>query len=195
MLRPLPQLDMMHGTCRIGALAALLVLPLFSGCFYSREIARTQRAIEKENPQVDFRRQVMFSMGSGSLGTLAELASFGQPAEVREASDYLRHIRRVKVGVFEIEGDLEGPLAMTHVPHFTRGGWQTVVRVREPDGENVSVLYRERYGEVRDLFVVALDAPELVIVRLTGNLTQLLLDALDDYGDEIDAAFDWFEED
>lgn len=174
---------------RIRFIAALvLALPLLvqcTGCIYSREIAATQRAIERENPGVDFDKRFVFSMGRGSIGTVAELASFARVSEARMASHYLDNLSKVKVGVYELDGDYDAALDLSTIPHFRRGGWQTLARVRQLEGENVAVLYRERYGEVRDLFVVSLSKPDLVIVRLTGNFTEMLIDALADFSDRI----------
>ncbi|HEX7070874.1 MAG TPA: hypothetical protein VF190_08715, partial [Rhodothermales bacterium] len=136
--------------CSILLLSTLLL----SGCLYSREIAQTQRAIERHNPDVDFDRQFMFSMGSGSIGGLAELGSFFRQEEVRMASRYLEHVRRIKIGVFEVRGDAEATMDLSMLPHFRRGGWQTLARINGHEGDDVAVLYRERFGEVRDLFVV-----------------------------------------
>ena len=163
----------------------LLIAPLLSGCIYSREIVRAQRAIERQNPGLDFDRKFMFSMGRGSIGGLAEAASFIKEDDVRRASSYMRNLSKVKVGVFEIEGDYTGEIDVSRVPHLRRGQWQTLARFEEEEGDNVAVLYRERYGEVRDLFIVALSRPELVVVRLTGNFTDILVDAMADYSEKI----------
>lgn len=169
---------------RILQLALVLaMLPLVSGCFYSREIARTERAIERANPGVDFDRTFMLSMGRGSIGTLAELSSFVRQREALMASDYLREIKRVKVGVYEIEGPIDRPLSLGQLPQSRSGSWSTLARVNDGDSVNFSVMYRERFGEVRDLFVVALDAPDLLIVRVTGNFTEMLIRALEDFSE------------
>lgn len=173
-------------------LALLLMLTTFTGCFYSREIAQTQRAIASDNPDVKFDRRFTFNVGPVWTARLAELAAFGRVDEARLASDYLRDVRRVEVGIFRMRGDVPASLNFTRAPHLQRRGWQALARVREPDGENVSVLYRERYGEIRDLFVIVLAAPDLVIVRLTGNLTNLVLNAWSDFSDRI-PRFDVFD--
>lgn len=166
-------------------LFTLPVLLLLSGCFYSREIASTQRAIAAQNPDVDFDRQITFSAGPNTIDVFAGLASYVRIDDVLRGSDYLRMLRRVKVGIYQIESDVDTPLVLRAIPQLRRGGWQTVARFRGDDGESVAVLYRERYGEIRDLYVLALMRPELVIVRATGNFTDLIIDALSDFADRI----------
>lgn len=168
---------------RVPILLVALLLPLLSGCFYSREISRTQRAIERANPGVDFDRRFVFSMGRGSIGVLSEMSSFSRERDVRLVSDYLRNLKSVRVGMYELEGNLDRPLVLD-IPQRRHESWQTLARVRD-DSTNVSVLYRERFGEVRDLFVVALNNPDLVIVRLTGNFTELVSRAIQDFSDRL----------
>ena len=56
-------------------------------------------------------------------------------------------------------------------------GWNRLVRVRE-EGEITWVFTRENGGEIRDLFVVALDRDEMVIVRVGGRLDQVMADLI-----------------
>lgn len=162
------------------ALIALILMPVLSGCLYSREVARTQRAVERENPTVSFDRKFTLSVGRTGIGLLSGLASFTPVAEARDAASYLRSLRNVKIGVYEIEGEDLSDLRIGTIPHLQGRGWLTLLNLRVPGEEAVSVMYRERHGDVRDLVVVGLDASHLVILRFSGNITGMLLEAVAD---------------
>jgi hypothetical protein len=61
-------------------------------------------------------------------------------------------------------------------------GWVTAVKVRD-EGDVVWVLYRLDDDSVRELYVVALDEHELVLVRAKGNLEKLVARALQESDD------------
>lgn len=178
----------MQKTLLIG-LSFVLAGLLLSGCLYSREVARTRHAVEQAYPAARFEREVVLSFGPVSLFT-ARLFTGLMPAEVKEARPYLRALRRVQVGVYRTEQ--LPPLSDVDLPHLRRlreKGWETLVVTREED-ETVWVLYRERRGTVRDLYVLTLGEDELVMVRLKGRLDQLLKHALREHGGELDLG-DW----
>lgn len=165
--------------------ALLLACFLLSGCLYSREITRTRHAVERAYPSARFEREVVLNFGPVSLFT-ARLLTGLMPSEAQEVRPYLRSVRRVKVGVYRTEA--LPPLGTVELPRLRRlreRGWETLAAVREED-EAVWVLYRERRGSVRDFYVLALGADELVIVRLKGRLDRLLKHALQEHGDELD---------
>ena len=169
--------------------ALLLACLLLSGCLYSREIAHTRHAVERAYPAARFEREVVLSFGPVSLLT-ARLLTGLMPDEAEEVRPYLRSIRRVKVGVYRTEN--LPPLGDVDLPRLRRlreRGWETLAAVREED-QTVWVLYRERRGTVRDLYVLALGEEELVVVRLKGRLDRLLRHALKEHGGELDLS-DW----
>lgn len=162
---------------RFVPLALLLLLLPLTGCLYSREMARTRHAVE-QHTGADLDRQVVFTIGPLGLRTVGWMAGLSGDDEVALARTYLRDVRRVKVGVYEVEapGLLDGT-AFPPVRRLERRGWETLVRVREDD-EAVWVLYRERKGRIRDLYVVALDDEELVLARVKGRLDRMVARAL-----------------
>ena len=157
---------------RAAPLIILLVLPL-TGCLYSREIVHTRRDIERET-RVDFDRGFVLSMGPSSLRTVEWLAGMVPEEEAQMGADYLRDIRRVKVGVFSLRrGRLEEVPDLRRLRRFERGKWEVAVRFRDEQASGF-VFYRAHRDTVRDLFIVVLDEEELVLARVEGRLNHLV---------------------
>jgi hypothetical protein len=87
-------------------------------------------------------------------------------------------VRRVEIGVYEVEGlrrgvDSRRPLALPDLPGLT-----PVVRVHE-DGEDVFVLIDEDVkGEIHQLVVVVAEQDEWVLLRVRGQLRHTVEQAL-----------------
>jgi len=166
----------------VPLLLVCLLAPLLSGCFYSREISHVRRDLERQYPAAHFDREVVVQIGPSTIRTLGWIAGRVPEEEAQMASDYLREIHRIKVGVYHVE-DLP-PLDEVDLPHlrrFERDGWEVAVTVREDD-EVVWVLYREWYDSVRDLYVLVLNEDELVIASVQGRLDALLQQIVEDHG-------------
>lgn len=166
-------------------LILVLLATATSGCLYSHEIAHTRRAIERQVPEAHFEREIVLNLGPVSLRTLRWISGLVPEEEARQAATYLRDVRRVKVGVYRSED----PAALQHVDpirlrRFEQDGWETAVRAQE-EGERVWVLYRERNGGIRDLYVVVLSEEELVLARLKGRLDQLFERIMADHWESV----------
>ncbi len=172
---------------RLLALCLLvtLVLPL-SGCFYSREIANTRRDIERQTG-AELDREIVVSLGPASLRTVGWIAGLVPEEEAQMARSYLRDIRRVKVGVYQVES-MPHSLEAVELPKaakLERQGWDLLAKVFEDD-EMVYVYYRERKNTIRDLYVMVLSDDELVIAKVRGNLSNLVARAMHDHVDWTD---------
>ncbi len=163
----------------ISAALLLLCIPMLSGCIYSREIAHIRNDIE-EILDARFEREVVVSLGPRTFRTASWIARQVPDVYAQMASDYIGEIDRIKVGVYRVaERPTTTELKMDRVPRFKRSGWEVAVRVEE-DGQTVWVLYRERYGNIRDMLVLVLDDSELVIARIQGHLNELVKMAVAD---------------
>ena len=168
-------------------LATLLLIFLgsasFPGCFYSREIAQTRRDIERAYPDAQFKRGVVVSLGPLSLRTIGWISGLVPEDEAQMASDYIREIHRVKVGVYNAEYHFstEG-LDIPTLRRFERGNWEVAARIRDGD-EQVWIMYRETADTIRDLFVVVLTEEDLILARVEGHLNRLLTRVMDDHAD------------
>lgn len=163
-------------------LAAALVILAASqtGCLlHSAEIARTHRAFEAAYPAAQFEREAVFDLGPLTLSMAGGLMRRWARDDFEQFGPYLRDLRRVEVGVYNVE-NLSSPGAVDplRLPVLRDGGWDVAVRVREAD-EHVWVLYRTRRREVRDLYVLTLGSDELVVARLHGRLDRIAARALE----------------
>ena len=89
----------------------------------------------------------------------------------------LRGVRRIEVGVYQVQGlrrgvDERRPIDPPELP-----GWQNVVHVRE-DPEEVFVLVRVDEEEIREMLVVVAEADEWVLVRIRGKLRHTFENAM-----------------
>lgn len=163
----------------------LLTIPL-TGCFYSREIAGTRKAIERQYPGAEFDREVVVSVGPLSMRALGFIARLVPEDEAQMVASYLREISRVKVGVYNTTYlpalDAFDPLDL---PRFERAGWEVGVKVRD-EHEAMWLLYRERRGVMRDLYLVVLNEDELVLTRVRGHLNRLFERAMADHAHLLD---------
>jgi hypothetical protein len=163
----------------------LTIAVLASGCLYSREIQHTRRDIERANPGLELDRTFSASVGPVGIRLARWITSLIDDDDVKRARRYLSSVRRVKVGVYDARGEGPGSLArLSELRRFERRGWELAAHVSEDD-EEVWLFYRDRSETVTDLYAVVLSDDELVIARIQGNLTELLAEALKDYGPDL----------
>jgi hypothetical protein len=160
----------------------LLAAILLSGCLYSREIARTRRDIERQYPEARFDREIVLSLGPGSIHLLRFLTGIVPEDNTEMARAYLRDISRVKVGVYRVENlPALNDIDLTRLQRFgPEDGWKQAARLVDED-QVTWLMYRERQDTVRDLYILTLDGEELVLVRLKGRLSRLLERAMKDH--------------
>ena len=97
----------------------------------------------------------------------------------------LRGIHHVDVGIYNVEGLRKGFEAPGAIHPDLFEGWEPLARVQE-EGENVLVLTREKRGGIRGLLVVVAESDEWVIVKVKGNLDQVIEQALAQAFDEME---------
>ena len=163
-------------------LITLLIAPL-SGCFYSREITQVRRDIERAYPDAQYKRGLVVSLGPLSIRTAGWISGLVPDEDAQMASDYLREIRSVKVGVYNAEYGIstEG-LDIPTIRRFERGDWEVAAKIRNDD-ELVWVMYRESKDTIRDIFVVVLTEEDMILARVEGHLNRLLTRVMDDHAD------------
>lgn len=167
---------------RPRALPIVLVALVLSlgGCIFSRDMARLQREIERDNPELRLRRSFVLNLGSGSIHTLESLVRLVDRDDAQLAARYLQDVDRVRIGIYDVEWREEAqPLNVTSVGRFVDEGWEQAVAVRE-DNETTYLLYKPNPRTIRDLYVVTLSDDQLIAVRLQGNMQRILVHALQD---------------
>jgi len=85
----------------------------------------------------------------------------------------LRGVRRVEVGVYQVQGLRRGVEDRRSIDPPELPGWENIVRVREDD-EEVFVLVREEEDEIRGMLIVVAEEDEWVLVRIRGKLQHTL---------------------
>ena len=85
----------------------------------------------------------------------------------------LKGVRRVQVGVYEVQGLRRGVNARRPIEPPQLPGWQNVVRVQE-EGEDIFVLLREEDDVIREMLVVVAEEDEWVLVRIRGKLNRTI---------------------
>lgn len=165
-------------------LALVAVMTLFSGCFSlsARELAEVRRELETQMPDARFEKEVELSIGRMAMGTMKCLCLV--IPDTRDARKYLKDISGVSVAVYDVES--LPPLNEVNLPKrlrrlLERKGWDVLIRAREED-QIVWILYQEHRRSIRNLYVLALEPDELVLVRLRGRLDRLFAQALEESG-------------
>lgn len=156
-------------TVLAGALA-------LAGCVESSMVARARLDIEQGLPGASFDRGHAFRLGRISTAMLMPIALWALE-DGEEELEVVRSIRRVDFAVYEVRSfpdSLDDRQLAEMSRRLRRRGWSQVVRTRDA-GEATWVFSRENgAGEVRDLFVVAVDDVEMVMVRVGGRLDRTL---------------------
>lgn len=160
-------------------LAALLVLP---GCV-SLEMGRMKREIQRDveaGGTAEVGRGFAVAFGRGTIGSSRFLSRLVAPSATEPYRALSRHVRQVKVARYDVAGTFDGrdvgrPSALDR---YEADGWIPLATVRDED-QAAWVLYREdaRTLELTDLLAIALSEEDLVLTRLRGDLSALVLDA------------------
>ena len=166
----------------LNFLALVAGMMLVSGCFSlsARELAEVRRELESQMPQARFEKKIELSLGRITLGAVKWLCLLIPDA--REARKYLRDISGVSAAVYGVESlppvnDARLPRGLQRL--LEKRGWDVLVKVREAD-QIIWVVYQEHRKSIRNLYVVALEQDELVLVHLRGRLDRLFAKVLEE---------------
>ena len=164
------------------ALLLVALLAPLSGCV-SFEMGRIKRDIARDLQAQQSEAEVGggFAMGFGriSLGLARFTTWVAAPSSTRAARHLARHVHSVKVGRWSVHGPVDGP-ALAAPPSLERRGWTPFVTVR--DSASTVWVYlreRERDGRLTGLLTAVVADGDLVLTKVTGNLSGLVLDAVE----------------
>lgn len=153
-----------------------------SGC-YSFEMARVGKRVGQ-----DIERQTGADVGGGlsmglgpvSLATAQAGAWVFAPNSTREARQVGRHVASVEFSRRPLRG-FDGHLIErpAYLERYTRSGWYPFVTVRD-SGSAVFVFLRERGRQpvVTNLLAVVVAEDELVLTKVSGNLSEMIREAI-----------------
>ncbi len=155
---------------------------LFIGCLTTNEFNYIERSIKKEISPAKVKTKFKFAFGPISLSTARSIVNFTKDGE--EASKYLKEIQRVQVGVYEVhEAERASQLRIPRKVEqkLEKLGWEIFIRIKEKD-EHVNLFYKQISKHVSGLYMIVLEADEMVIVEVLGNLEQIIEQAIQEHG-------------
>lgn len=175
-------------TALLVAWAALFVV----GCKGEPPAAETVRLlIEREVPGAQLRRESRVHLGRFTLAAargVLRLAAFDD-GETRRT---LSHIRRIDITDYEVVSLPEvdfAPLTAAFTRKLERHGWYPMVKVHEEDSRTWIYYREDDAGSISNLYIVELDAAELVVIDLAGRLDRLTAELIADDPDAFVAGF------
>jgi len=131
---------------------------------------------------------VELSIGAAPIWLAGTIAGFVDEPEAREASEYIDHISKVDVGVYELQDSLKGrfkDMSKRVQSSMENHGFEPIVLVREKN-ECVGV-YAPTTGDgfPREVFVVVMERKQVVMVRVEGNFEKLIRAAYRNHAHEL----------
>lgn len=105
-------------------------------------------------------------------GSLLRMVTEASRREDPALADVLGRLKSVQVRSWEIDAARQSDIerhANDFAQRLTRGGWDTVVRVRE-DGQNVGVFLRETGDLISGLTIVVVESGEAIFVNIVGDI-------------------------
>lgn len=165
---------------RAGLALVLAVLFASSGCM-SLEMTRLRNHIDRDVPEAEIGKGFALSFGFFTMGTARTALALSDDGDesTAMARALLRNVRRVKIGRYDVHGRiaLDEISTPSVFEAYEDRGWIPVVTTREPD-EVVWVMAKEKHDDLRDLLVVVLSEDELVVAKMSGNLTKAVVAAM-----------------
>jgi hypothetical protein len=152
-----------------GALAGALIVSA-SGCMSYRGPHGVESALEHKMG-AELHRELGIKLGPISTKFAASFVGHDDDFD-------LHGMTSVGFAVFEVgarNGDAPRPI---EPKDLGARGWSTVLDSRD-GGEQVLLLVKPRNGSIHDMMFLAVDADEVVVARLTGDLDRLIEKAID----------------
>jgi hypothetical protein len=138
--------------------------------------------IEQRLPGARFERESHIRLGRFTLGLARSIAHWGDPGDPDTAP--LSSIHRIEVATYRVRSlpDLEHRLNLPtgFETALSRSGWSVALKEKDRDSRTWIFTRGDRDGALSNLFVVSLDATELTLVRLDGNITRAMADSMSD---------------
>ncbi len=157
-------------------LIPVALLPLAGCVFHAGRMASTKAALAQHYPEARFERELALNLGPGLLSTAAWLSGGFLPPEQRVYGRYLLNLDHLTIGIYKVS-DLPERFGAEPIAHLLPEDWHTLVKVRAED-EFVWIGHRRGRRILRDLYILTLSEDELVLLRLEGDLDDVLADVL-----------------
>jgi len=166
----------------VKAVALSLVALVATGCATATTSRRVEESLESTLPGCRFERDDALVLGRTSLALLRWLSGAVGDELDADSREILRGVRRIEVTSYRSARACEVVGAPPQVSRqLAAGGWHAVIAAVEDEGELSWVFTREGPdGGTSGMLVIALDQDELEVVRLDGDIEQVLLAAVED---------------
>lgn len=163
-----------------------LILMVTGACWQGPGVEHVRWAVERQLPGSEFDQEVHVRLGritTGFARWVVNLALDEEDEDQRRAKTLVNAVRRVEVAVYASRRPptseaLDAVVMPRSLDRLLRDhGWQVMLESRAGD-ERAWILTREEAGAISALYVVALDASELAVVRLEGRFDEAFARAL-----------------
>ncbi|MCK5327894.1 MAG: DUF4252 domain-containing protein [Candidatus Latescibacteria bacterium] len=154
---------------------------LISGCLFFPDLEGVEEIIARELEPARLETTVKLKLGPGLLSWAKLVCNWADVEE--EVRGCVAEIRRVQLAVYEVHGSrLDRPIraAAPIRKRLERAGWEILVKVREAE-EFCWIFYRLRGDFINELYVIALDNNDLVLVKVEGRFDRMIARVLKDH--------------
>lgn len=150
-----------------------------SGCA-SSELRGVRNDLARTTPGLEIGEGRSFSFGVFSLGAARLAISLAGTDDVEMARAALRGARRVQFATYEVTGSVDAARIETprRIRDYLDDGWIPVLSVRDDD-QRLWLVANDHDGRPSDeFFLVSLSSDELTLVKLRGDLREVVRLAL-----------------
>lgn len=166
------------------ALMLIIIGTNLTGCIGVNTEFRKIRNHIFDKMDLDYNKQFEFAVGPAGLllvGMFVSLADTDEPID-----EVLRRVSRVQVGVYDrnkinlFHADYSDLKSFTDV--MSENGWVYIVRSVQPDGLTAVFVRGDADEEFNQLFVIAVEDDEMVLVEIHGDLEKIIEIAIREKG-------------
>lgn len=155
----------------------------FTGCIGVNRNFKQIRTTLLERFDTDFDRKFEFSIGRAGLslaGVIVRLSDVEEPVD-----EILSKVSQVQIGVYERADYGQMTADFRDLKNVTKlmedRGWTYIVRSVQGD-EMAAVFIKEEDEELNQIYVIAFDGNEMVLVEVHGDLEEIIEIAIREKG-------------
>lgn len=168
---------------RYGLWIAIIALAAgLSGCKSAPSPQVVALELENRIDGAEFEKEFAFSLGRVSMGLAKGIANLGLHDDDPEAIA-LKAVNKMALAIYrvvEMPG-LDGLQGISELDDALGGsGWYRVLYTREDEAGTWVYGRGDKAGGLSNIFIVALDSEELVVISLQGKLDEMLAAVLAD---------------
>ena len=157
-------------------LAALVVA---AGCASAPTSSRVAQSIESTHPECRVEQNSKLVLGRTKLFAVRGLLNLAGEDVDGEARAILHHLRRIEVSSYNLGSGCKTPdTVMDPVNRFVADGWTPMVTDVGNHDLTWVMVREDAAGEVAGMLVVSVDPNELEVIRLDGQINELLMEAV-----------------